>query len=163
MVVSQVGRGIPNSREHHLGFDGKWVGLGTIRRAEEEAGDEIVESGGLLGGVTAWHLRKLCDPGWEGGGGYTPEQVGRMTLDQIWFRLCDIKLLKEETGERTEKMGSDVAAGSIKADKDGFIKGRAADGTPIKAKIGGKSLARRMLEEHQEKENKRRAKQKKSK
>ncbi len=112
-----------------------------------------------MGGVTAWHLRKLCDPGWEGGGGCSIEEVGRMSLDQIWFRLCDIKLLREEAGERTEGMESMAVASMIKADKDGLIKGRAADGTPIKARIGGKSLARQMLEEQQKK--KRRAKRRK--
>jgi hypothetical protein len=32
------------------------------------------------------------------------------------------------------------------ADKDGFVKGRAADGTPIKGRIAGKSLAKQLAE-----------------
>lgn len=56
--------------------------------------DETVECGGLLGPLTAYHLRMLCESPWEGGGGYTPEQVGRMTLDQVWFRLCNLKIFK---------------------------------------------------------------------
>ena len=38
---------------------------------------------------------------------------------------------------------------ALEPDEDGFVKGRAEDGTPIKAKIrvGGKSLARRLMEE----------------
>ncbi len=53
-----------------------------------------MQCGGLLGGITAYHLRLLCESPWEGGGGYTPEQVGRMTPDQVWFRLCKIDVLK---------------------------------------------------------------------
>lgn len=64
--------------------------------------DETVECGGLLGGINAYHLRRLCESPWEGGGGYTPEQVGRMTPDQVWFRLCNLDILKR-AGERTKK------------------------------------------------------------
>ncbi len=70
-------------------------------------------------------------------------------MDQIWFRLCDIKLLREETGERTDKVESLQVAATLTPDKDGYIRGRAEDGTPIKAKIGGKSLARRLMEEEE--------------
>ena len=111
---------------------------------------EIKDSGGLLGGLTAYHLRMLCESPWNGGGGYTAEQVGRMTLDQIWFRLCDLDILKNPVGERTQTRGSLVAASEIKPDKDGLVKGRTADNKPIKARIGGKSLARRLMEEEEE-------------
>jgi len=92
----------------------------------------------------------LCESGWNGGGGYTPEEVGKMTLDQIWFRLCDMEILKKKVGERTENVKALGGLAKIKPDKDGFIRGRAADGTPIKGRIRGKSLARELMEKAEE-------------
>ncbi len=97
----------------------------------------------------------LCENPWEGGAGYTPEEVGRMTLDQIWFRLCDKKILKREPGGRVEKMETLMAAGTLKPGKDGKVKGRAADGTEIRGRIGGKSKARQLMEEEEKKARKR--------
>lgn len=67
-----------------------------------------------------------------------------MTPDQVYHRLVDRDVLKTKRGRR---MASAEPA-AIVPDADGFIKGRAEDGTPIKAKIrvGGKSLARRLME-----------------
>jgi len=115
-----------------------------LRGMDDE--EEVVESSGLLGGVTAHHLRMLCENPWNGGGGYTPEQVGRMTLDQIWFRLCDIEVLKRKVGGRVEKMEAMEASSMIKTDEDGMIRGMTADGTPIRGRIRGKSLARELME-----------------
>lgn len=77
-----------------------------------------MQCGGLLGGITAWHVRKLCDSPWEGGGGYTPDQVGRMTPDQVWFRLCksDVfekanRLTKPEPVEKPSEEGSVMIRG----------------------------------------------------
>lgn len=68
-----------------------------------------------------------------------------MTPDQIYHRLCDRDVLKSKRGHRT----ADTNPAALQPDADGFVKGRAEDGTPIKAKlrVGGKSLARRMMEE----------------
>jgi len=115
-----------------------------LRGLDDE--EEIVESSGLLGGVTAHYLRMLCENPWNGGGGYTPEQVGRMSLDQIWFRLCDIEVLKRKVGGRSEKMESSEVISMVKADEDGMIRGVAADGTSIRGRIRGKSLARELME-----------------
>ena len=52
-----------------------------------------------------------------------------------------------------------VAARSLKRTPDGKIRGLAADGTPIKGVIRGKSVARQLMEE--EAERKRREKSKK--
>jgi len=115
-----------------------------LRGLDDE--EEIVESSGLLGGVTAHYLRMLCENPWNGGGGYTPEQVGRMSLDQIWFRLCDIEVLKRKVGGRVEKMEATEVASAIKTDEDGMVWGVAADGTPIRGRIRGKSKARELME-----------------
>lgn len=69
-----------------------------------------------------------------------------MTLDQIWFRLCDKEILKREVGKRQEKMEPLAIAGNLGVDEDGLIKGRAEDGTPIKGRIKGKSVARQLME-----------------
>ncbi len=96
--------------------------------------------------MNAYHLRILCDNPWEGGGGYTTEQVANMTLDQIWFRLCDKDLLSKPIGSRVESKPTLMAASEVQPDEDGMVKGRAADGTAIKARIGGKSVARQLME-----------------
>jgi hypothetical protein len=85
----------------------------------------------------------LCESPWNGGAGYTPAEVGQMTLDQILFRLCNVEMLKREVGQRTAKVQSLAVA----PDKDGVVRGRAADGTPIRGRIAGKSLARQLMEE----------------
>lgn len=99
-----------------------------------------MEGAGLLGGIEAYHLRMLCENPWNGGAGYTPEQVGRMTLDQICFRLVDAKLLKR-SGVHGSNMGPLEAVGRLKRGEDGLFRGRAADGTPIRGRIGGESKA----------------------
>lgn len=88
----------------------------------------------------------LCENPWSGGGGYTPEQVGRMTLDQIMFRLCDLDFLRARSNRPVE-LSTHATIQTLKADEEGLYKGRAVDGSRIRAKIGGKSLARRLMEE----------------
>lgn len=78
-----------------------------------------------------------------GGAGYSFEDVGNMTLDQIFFRLCDKEVLVGKIGGRT------TSVKSLSPNKDGEILGRTADGKQIRGRIGGKSLARRLMEEQQ--------------
>ena len=87
----------------------------------------------------------LVNNPWEGGGGYSYEQVARMTLDQIWARLCEDNILKRDVGKRTEKMQGLNAASQI-SDKDGNMRGRAADGTELKLKTRGQSKAKMLKE-----------------
>lgn len=121
----------------------------------------MVETGGLLvgvGRVNCWMLRVLCESPWEGGGGYQPTDVARWTPDQVWFRLCSKDFLK--LGGRTQS----VSPQAVKRNDDGTVAGRAADGTPIKGRIAGKSLARQLMEQAQARkaaEEARRAKRKK--
>jgi len=91
-------------------------------------------------------LRILCENPWEGGGGYSPREVAEWTLDQCWFRMCDRNILK--LAGRT--MAVDPKA--VKASDSGEIAGRAADGTPIKGRIAGKSVARQLMERKRERE-----------
>ncbi|MFH1743165.1 MAG: hypothetical protein ABIH23_29510, partial [bacterium] len=118
-----------------------------------------VEGGGLLGGLTALHFRMLCENPWNGGGGCLIRDVMKWSLDQIWFMLCKAEVLKRGTAERTEQMEPT----SVKIDDDGFVRGRAADGTPIRGRIGGKSLARQLMEQEEEKRKKQEAWQKRRK
>jgi hypothetical protein len=111
---------------------------------------EVDNVGGLLGELTAWHLRMLCESPWEGGGGYTPGQVGEMTQDQVWFRLCKLETLKMPVGGRVEKVEAWQATAVLKPDADGTVAGRDADGNPIRGRIGGESLARRLIREAEE-------------
>ena len=105
---------------------GKWVGLAAVSRQR----DDGEPAGGLLYGLTPYHIRLLCDNPWDGGGGYTPKEVGNMTLDQIFMRLVDRKSLRRDDGGiRTARMAPGNA--TRLADDDGKAKGRAADGTPM--------------------------------
>jgi hypothetical protein len=102
----------------------------------------------------------LCENTFNGGGGYTPQEVGQMSLDQIWFRLCNIEILKRGDAEPVKTVGAQGVSGLVTPDRDGYIKGRAEDGTPIKAKMSGKSLARMIREEQEEKARKEKRKEK---
>lgn len=102
---------------------------------------------GILSGITAYHIRVLCENPFEGGGGYTPQEVGDMTLDQIFMRLADCEVLKN----RTKKKTSTLEAIHL-ADKDGNIKGRDKDGNPIVGRIAGVSKAKQLLAKQLEKE-----------
>ncbi len=104
---------------------------------EEDASKEV----GLCYGITPWHIRVLCDNPWEGGRGYTPREVGDMTIDEILMLLCDRKQLMN----RSKSMSS--AEAGVFADEHGNVKGRAADGTPIIGRIAGKSVARQLMED----------------
>lgn len=105
-----------------------------------------------MAGLAPQHIRILCDNPWDGGGGYTPEQVGNMTLDQIFMRLADRKSLRrDDGGVRTAQT---VPGNAVRlADEDGLVRGRAADGTPMRARVGGKSKAQ-MIREEMEKSGK---------
>lgn len=81
-----------------------------------------------------------------------------MSLDQVWSRLCDKKILKQEVGERTATIKSEAIVGMTTPDKDGFIRGRDKDGNPIKGKFRGKSLARELMEKEEQKKKRSRKK-----
>ena len=76
----------------------------------------------------------------EGGRGYTPKEVGDMTLDQVLMLMTDRKQLlnRKKTIPSLEAVNF--------AGKDGKIHGRAADGTEIVGRIAGKSKARQLME-----------------
>ena len=71
-------------------------------------------------------------------------EMGQLTPDQIYHRMCNKDVLKSKRGHRV----ANANPAGMAPDKDGYIQGRAEDGTPIKAKIrlGGKSLAARLNE-----------------
>lgn len=101
----------------------------------------------LLCGITPWHIRRLCDNAWEGGYNFTPNEVGRMSLDMVVALLIDRDLLRNRQGVRTRTVS---AVGNLpEADADGFIRGRDAQGNPIKARIGGESLATQARKAHE--------------
>lgn len=88
----------------------------------------------------------LTENPWNGGCGYTPLEVGQMSMDQIWSRLCDIDILKNSSGNHTLTVTPQAVPGILSSDEDGLIAGRASDGTPIKGRIRGKSVARELME-----------------
>ena len=128
--------------------------------------EDDVGGSGLDYGINAWHIRLLCENPWEGGGGYTPQQVADMTPDQIYFRLCKLEMFEDN---RTKKVSVDTGQAATVMDDDGMIKGKLADGTVVKRpmRVDGKSLAQRMaeeaakkVEEEKKKEGKRRKRKK---
>ena len=87
----------------------------------------------------------LTDNPWSGGAGYTPIQVAEMTLDQIWSRLCDIKILKNPVGDRTERVKPLNAASKSKS-KDGTMQGLSLTGETLKLRSSGQSKAKMLRE-----------------
>lgn len=83
----------------------------------------------------------MTESHWNGGAGYTLEQVGQMTLDQIWSRLCDIKVLQKDVGDRVEKMAGLNAVSQL-SDDEGNMRGRSVQGEEIKLKKSGDSKAK---------------------
>ncbi|KKN88379.1 hypothetical protein LCGC14_0249420 [marine sediment metagenome] len=89
-----------------------------------------------------------------GGYGQSLKDVKHFTLDQVYMILVERKHLKEhDDGVRTKSVASsDVAT---KVDADGMVAARAEDGTRLRLKTEGKSLARRLMEEEQHKKERR--------
>jgi len=104
--------------------------------------------GGLLCGLHPFHLRLLVDDPWAGGCGYQGD-VGSLTLDQIFMRLANKNVLKAKMISGGIKASPLVVASD--ADADGMLRGRASDGTLIKGRVRGKSVARQLMEEEQAK------------
>lgn len=119
----------------------------TFRKAEKE--NKPVECGGLLSGVTVFAIRILTENPWEGGAGYTYEQVGNMTQDQVAHRLADIDFLKDK-GHRTKKIKSEAIAGEVPVNKRGQIKAVDKDGKPILLKTTGKSKVQMIRERNKQ-------------
>jgi hypothetical protein len=105
-------------------------------------------------GLGPREIRHLCENSWNGGHEYTPSQVGDMTMDQIFMLLTDTQSLRSAKKVRSKSVDPLAAPG---IDKDGRVKGIAADGTPIRGKIGGKSKVAMLKEKiEQEKQASRR-------
>ena len=106
--------------------------------------------GGLLCGVTTYMIRILCESPnaisreARGQMGYSPQQVGEMSIDQIYMLLTDWRVLRSKGKDRVEKINTTNLIGM--ADEEGFVRGRAADGTPMKLKSVGKSMAQIVAE-----------------
>ncbi len=128
----------------------------ALERIREEASNELADGSGLLGGVNVYHLRMLTESEWNGGAGLSYLEVGQMTLDQIWHRLCDLEILKAKTEGKPSSLSDRSrvkpleATSQLKPNDQGLIRGRDSEGKPMMAKIRGKSLARQLMEEAEE-------------
>lgn len=111
---------------------------------------------GLLCGVTPYLIAVLCENEMNGGGGYTPAEVGAMTLDQIFMRLADCKKLRHRHGR--------VKALPVAELSPGMRQGRTASGQRMQAEVRGISKvaairARNAAQRTLEAENAKKAKQ----
>lgn len=97
----------------------------------------------LMCGLGPYHIHSLCVN--DMGMGFTPKQIGAMTLDMIFMLLADKKILRKSGKKRSAKKMFPAIG------EDGIVKGRAEDGTAIEGRITGKSLARRLMEEEEQK------------
>lgn len=72
-----------------------------------------------------------------------------MTPDQIYHRLCDDAVLKSKGGRRASK----AEPAALRQNADGTVNGVDEEGRKIalKMRVGGKSLARRLMEESEAK------------
>lgn len=82
----------------------------------------------------------LCDNPNDGGAGFTPEEVGRMTLDQVLMRLTNRSILLNRTNSIHPYNAVSMA------DSQRQMRGIDGDGKPINARIAGKSKARQLME-----------------
>lgn len=80
-----------------------------------------------------------------GGGGYSPRELATWTPDQIYFRAASVDAI----GKLARKQVKSTWECFKYADKQGRLKGRAADGSPLTLPIskGGKSLASHLREQ----------------
>ena len=91
-------------------------------------------------------VRVLCENTFEGGRGYTPSEVGDMTLDQFLLCLLDKKHLSKGSVQKMPVGGAHSIA------KDGKVKVRTAQGDVIEVPISkGKSVVARLAEAAQSK------------
>lgn len=81
-----------------------------------------------------------------------------MTLDQAFMVLADRKLIRRTPGGPRRMTMSPMQAASMA--KDGMLKGVAADGTPIRGRVRGKSRARELMEQEERKRKERESKPK---
>lgn len=77
-----------------------------------------------------------------------------MSLDQIFMLMADKKVLKG-LSNRTQSCSGAEAAAMVKIDDHGRMAGRAADGTPIKGRMTGRSKAQMIRDKAQVAEKKR--------
>lgn len=111
---------------------------------------EEIDVDGLCFGITAWMIRLLVENPFDGGAGFSFADVGSMTPDQIYFRLCSRDFLRNKT--QGTKMPAPIVAGL--ADADGLIKGRDLHGNQIKRKLtheGGLSHVQWLKQQQKEK------------
>ena len=92
----------------------------------------------LMFGVGPWHIQSLCVN--DMGMGFTPQQIGDMTLDMLFMLLADKKVLRKSRKSRSMKSAAPIIA------EDGTSKGRTKDGVPFTGRVRGKSLARELME-----------------
>lgn len=119
----------------------------ATRRDEPREQADDTEHVGLLYGIRPWHIRVLCDNPWDGGRGFTPEQVGRFTVDQVFMLLCDRDyLLRDRATMETSQAVAEIVQ------SDGTVKGRSADGKPIVGSIRGYSKARELMDAKRKRE-----------
>ncbi len=104
--------------------------------------------------INAYQIRMLCENPFDGGGGYDVNQVANMTLDQIYFRLCNAEVLKRDLAQTMPTINVDVIATTTPQNdslNDGLMAGRLVDGTLVRRPMGSKSVARQMIEEAEKK------------
>lgn len=117
------------------------------RGTEEAESTEEEYPRDLLCGLGPIHIRLLCDNPWDGGRGYKPSDVADMTLDQMFFLLCDRTNLR---GGKKSRVKSVSVGAMPKPGKDGLIAGRDSKGNPIRLPVKGESLAARLTRQAKE-------------
>ena len=105
--------------------------------------------------VTPYLIRILCENTFEGGRGYTPNEVGDMTLDQFILCLIDKKNLNKGN---IQKM---PVGGAASIAKDGKVKIRTAQGDLIEVPLSkGGSVVSRLAKAAQSKQKEKKKRRK---
>jgi len=89
-------------------------------------------------GVGAYLIKMLCEESmYNGGAGYSFAEIGQMTPDQAWFRVCDKEVFRDRQNGRVRKISPAQAASLV--NESGMLKVRTADGQVVQVPYGRRS------------------------
>jgi len=78
-------------------------------------------------------------------------EVGKLTLDQAFFLLTPLKEAQRwKHSGQTVRVSLEEVGAVLQIDDGGYIKGRDAEGLPMKARIGEVSLAQQIIRQQRE-------------
>lgn len=101
-------------------------------------------------GIGPYHIRLLTDSEWSGGAGLPIDKVAELTLDQVFFLLADIEILRKSG--RVRKLAGEHL---LEPDEKGEVIGVDEEGNKFKAELYSEmSLAQKIRLQEKEAQEK---------